>query len=264
MLTHLRRLNQRWNFNRIKSTPRERVISLIKSLRPIPIENELIRLGPNGDGGYLIPDDLHDIKSCFSPGTGNVTGFEQDCLKRGMKVYMADKSVDAPMLKGDSDQYHFIKKYVGCTNNADFMTLDAWAHSVSLQENEDLLLQMDIAGGEYISLINVSDSLLSRFRIIVLEFHSLQFLWNPYFFDSADAVLNKILQTHSCVHIHPNNYQGIDCRYGVEIPRVAEFTFLRKDRIRSANKPLEFPHKLDHDNSPSRHIPLPKVWHTDL
>ena len=51
--------------------------------------------GPDGDGGYLVPDDLEGIVACFSPGVSNVAGFEKDCALKGMKVFMADASVEA-------------------------------------------------------------------------------------------------------------------------------------------------------------------------
>ena len=38
----------------------------------------------------------------------------------------------------------------------------------------DLLLQMDIEGAEWLALAQVSDRVLSRFRIIVLELHGLR------------------------------------------------------------------------------------------
>ena len=178
-----------------------------------------------------------------------------------MKVYMADKSVDKPNLNIPTNQYDFIKKHIGCTNNSDFITMDEWVNSFCLNENEDLLLQMDIEGGEYYSLINMSDSLLKRFRILVIEFHSLEDLWNPHFFNLAEAVFDKILQTHSCVHIHPNNHHSIDTKFGIEIPKIAEFTFLRNDRANFENKQLKFPHKLDYDNTNKEHIVLPKNWY---
>jgi hypothetical protein len=248
----------------VKSTPKERVKSLIEKLHPYQIDMDFIRLGPNGDGGYLIPDDLDEVTTCFSPGVANVSEFEQDCLNLGMKVYMADKSVDKPNWNIPSDQFDFIKKYIGCTNNSDFITMDQWVNSFSLSEDEDLLLQMDIEGGEYYSLINMSDSLMKRFRVLVIEFHSLQKFWNPIFFDLTEVVFDKILQTHSCVHIHPNNSCGVDYQFGIEIPRVAEFTFLRNDRTTFENYQSQFPHKLDDDNTNNKHIALPKNWYKCL
>jgi hypothetical protein len=36
----------------------------------------LIRLGADGDGGYLVPDDLEDVAACFSPGVDDRASFE--------------------------------------------------------------------------------------------------------------------------------------------------------------------------------------------
>lgn len=242
-------------------TPREKIISLIQKLHPYIIDQELIRLGPKGDGGYLTPDDLENIEACFSPGVDQISGFEEDCSKLGMQIYFADKSIDKPNLSLPQDKYHFLKKNIGCTNNIDFITMDQWVNSSRLAENSDLLLQIDIEGAEYFSLINMSDSLMKRFRILIIEFHSLQKLWNPNFYGLAEVVFDKILQTHICVHIHPNNITAIDNQLGVEIPRMAEFTFIRKDRTDFKNHQFQFPHKLDYDNTKKKHIVLPKIWY---
>ena len=97
--------------------------------------------------------------------------------------------------------------------------------------------------------------------ILVIEFHGLQKLWNPEFFRFAEIVFNKILQTHLCVHIHPNNCCGIHSRNGIQTPRVAEFTFLRKDRISPSKFESRFPHEFDFDNTINEHITLPKDWY---
>ena len=70
-------------------TPEEDVKALIYSLRPRLADQKLIRLGPSGDGGYLVPDDLEDIEACLSPGVALVSGFERDCAALGMKIFMA-------------------------------------------------------------------------------------------------------------------------------------------------------------------------------
>ncbi len=244
------------------ATDKGKVLKLIESLYPIRSELELIRFGSKADGGYLIPNDLEGIEACFSPGVEQVSEFELDCLKYGMKVFMADKSVKKPNLNISEDKYNFIKKFVGCTNNDDFITIDNWVKSSNISDSSDLLLQMDIEGDEYNSLINMSDTLIKRFRIIIIEFHSLQDLWNRHYFKLNKTVFDKILQTHICVHIHPNNHDVISTTFGVEIPRVAEFTFIRKDRIKIKNYETCFPHSLDNDNSANnKSISLPKNWY---
>ena len=100
---------------------------------------------------------------------------------------------------------------------------------------------------------------MGRFRIIVGEFHSLGFLTFRPFFAFAAAAFNKVLQTHDCVHIHPNNYTSMKTP---GIPSSMEFTFLRKDRMRGGGEFAdEFPHSLDCDNGQDRPpLILPACW----
>ena len=235
---------------------KEKIDLLIKKLWPYDIE--LIRLGPKGDGGYLLPNDLKEIEACFSPGVDHTSVFELECYKKGMKIFLADKSVDKPNL--NIEKYSFIKKYIGPTNNEDFITMDAWVNNSEVDIESDLLLQMDIEGGEYFSILNTSDLLMKRFRIIIIEFHALEKLWNPEFYNLANETFLKILQTHTCVHIHPNNHFEIDIQFGLEIPNIAEFTFIRNDRIKSKKYQTKFPHELDFDNTSKKHVILPKNW----
>jgi len=246
---------------KIRQTPRERVLALIESLHPYDPGMDLVRIGPNGDGGYLVPDDLQGIDACFSPGVDRISEFEMECYKRGMQLFLADKSVDMPNISLDTNQYHFLKKHVGCANNDELISLDSWVNDCYHKTETELLLQMDIEGSEYLTLAGASDKLLTRFRIIVIEFHDLHKLWNPEFFNLVNAVVSKLLQTHTCVHIHPNNCTGIDTRLNVQIPPIAEFTFLRNDRFVKRNKQTEFPHPLDFDNTSAAHIMLPKQWY---
>jgi hypothetical protein len=232
----------------------------LKNLYPLSIDKELIRLGPKGDGGYLVPNDLTGIQACFSPGVNFESGFEQDCAALGMKVFLADKSVDGPAVK--NEWFHFTKKFVGVTTNDDFMTLANWVTSSLPEKNTDLLLQIDIEGYEYEVFLSTSDALMQRFRIIVAEFHSLHLLWSWPFFQLAGRAFEKILQTHSCVHIHPNNHESHIKMNGLDIPRVMEFTFLRNDRIENPSYQNKFPHPLDDDNNPNQiGLSLPKCWY---
>jgi hypothetical protein len=244
----------------IDSTPRSNVLSLIESLYPVGVGSPLIRLGPkNGDGGYLIPDDLEGITACFSPGVSNVSGFEKDCAELGMRVFMADHSVNAPA--EHHENFHFIKKFVGGTTFGKYITLDDWVRETLPNGASDLMLQMDIEGQEYETLFSISDKLMRRFRIIAIEFHNLDQFWNLPFFQIASRAFEKILQTHACVHLHPNNCCGSIKKDGIEIPRIMEFTFLRRDRIQGEIKPWCFPNPLDRDNTQKQSLRLPECWY---
>lgn len=83
--------------NNIAVTPatnKELLQKFIRTLKPYNSDKALIRFGPDTDGGYLIPDDIEGIEACFSPGVSKVSGFELECANRGMKVFLADASVE--------------------------------------------------------------------------------------------------------------------------------------------------------------------------
>lgn len=242
-------------------TRKEEILRFIEELHPETTNRELIRLGPDGDGGYLVPDDLDGIEACFSPGVNDVSGFESDCARRGMKAFLADKSVDKPA--EENELFHFTKKFVGSVSGNDFMTLDDWVASSLPSTDSDLLLQIDIEGAEYEVFLSASEALMRRFRIIVVEFHSLEQLWNKPFFDLAKRAFDKVQKFHSCVHIHPNNCCVAVTRDGIEIPSVMEFTFLRADRIERSSPQTVFPHPLDRDNCPAPPMVLPKCWYAE-
>lgn len=179
-----------------------------------------------------------------------------------MKLFLADKSIQSPGINIPKDRFEFISKYIGPSDNDDFITLDSWVRG-SITDNEtELLLQMDIEGWEYLSLINASNDLLRRFRIIIIEFHNLHQLWIPSFFNIANQAFSKLLESHTCVHIHPNNDSSIYKFNGIEIPPLAEFTFYRNDRIKNKVYEENFPNGLDFKNvEHSPNIDLPTLWY---
>ncbi len=234
------------------------VRSLVRSLSPRSTDRPLIRLGPDGDGGYLVPDDFDGIRACFSPGVSLVSGFERACADLGMQVYLADASVVGPA--EHHQNFHFTRKFLGVTSDATFMTLDNWVSASMPDPEGDLILQIDIEGFEYEVLLAMSDGLQRRLRIIVVEFHALEELWNRPWFGIVSRVFAKLAQTHVCVHIHPNNSRGVLELNGLSIPRDAEFTFLRRDRISHSEAARIFPHPLDHDCTSVPTPPLPACW----
>nr|WP_237418677.1 FkbM family methyltransferase [Helicobacter pylori] len=252
-------------------TPKEKVEGFIKSLHPIKTEHELVRWGAKHDGGYLIPNDFEGIRALFSPGVGGESAFEEDFYRHCkptnpndiyIYIYMADKSVNEPILNIPKENYSFIKKFIGCSNDKDFITLDTWVNNSQVGEG-DLMLQMDIEGGEYLALISASDALLDRFRIIALEIHRLKYLWDNNYFEVIQIAMNKILKTHYCVHLHPNNCCAPHHHNRVGIVEVIECTFIRKDRVKHILGYCdEFPHPLDTDNvveNPT--LILPRNWY---
>lgn len=177
----------------------------------------------------------------------------------GFKVFMADPSVEQPAEEDPS--FHFTKKYIGCMDSVEMMTLDTWVtSSLPMVPERDLMLQMDIEGAEYESIIAMSKNLLQRFRMIAVEFHALDQLWSQPFFTLASRAFAKLLQSHTCVHIHPNNCCGAYELDGIVVPRVCEFTFLRNDRGVLPDFVESLPHELDENNTENPTLLLDPMW----
>ena len=222
-----------------------------------PRRVDLVRIGPAEDGGYLLPDVLDGIEACFSPGVGTCSDFELACAERGMQVFLADATVDGPAV--EHPNFHFVPKYIGGYDDDTTISLDAWVDA-SCPGTGDLLLQMDIEGAEYASLLAATPALLRRFRVMAIEFHLLGHLAADPFFAIAAAVFAKLLARHDVVHIHPNNFCGIVDVAGIPTPQVMEFTFVRRDLIDSDGWATQFPHPLDVENDPTNAMPLPAPW----
>ncbi|WP_339925656.1 FkbM family methyltransferase [uncultured Cyclobacterium sp.] len=247
---------ERRNYDIIRSVSKEKMLEFLKKIYPKKTKHDFIRMGANFDGGYLVPDNLSEIGACYSPGVSDISEFEKDCINRGMKVYMADKTVSKPNLKGN--KFHFLKKHIGCINSEEFITIDKWVIKTSKKSDTDFLLQMDIEGFEYASIINISEKLLNKFRIIIIEFHSLESIWHPHFFSIIEVAFSKLLVNHSVVHIHPNNSYGSIVKNDIKIPKIIEVTFLRKDSGVLEEYQTKFPHPLDKDNIKGKSMVLSK------
>jgi hypothetical protein len=230
----------------------------IAQLRPVETDKKLIRLGPHGDGGYLVPDDLEDLQLLISPGVDKESAFEYQCAEKGMEVHLIDASVSGPAL--DHPKFNFHPYFLGTGVNE--LTLEKFIYQNQLDQIQgDWILQMDIEGAEWETLIQLPSEILQRFRIMIIEFHDLDNLFNKPFFDLAKKMFDKILNTHQVVHLHPNNAFKSKEVLGIEIPRYMEFTFLRKDRIQTQKAATNFPHPLDSDCTVNQTYPLPEIWY---
>lgn len=245
----------------LRSPDRDEVMQFIKRLRPYTIEHPLIRVGPNFDGGYLLPDDLVDVKSCYSPGVGGSSNFELSLAQRGIHSFMADASVDGPA--ASHPLFSFEKKFLGTEDFGDYTTLASWIKRHT-PTDYNLILQMDIEGSEYPVINSTPEEVFSRFRIMNIEFHHFHLLWDRKSLDNLNIFFDKLLKKFTIIHLHPNNCEVGFVKEGITIPPVLEITFLRNDRIKQKSPAQFFPHALDVDNAPHlTTFTLPSEWYKD-
>jgi hypothetical protein len=245
------------------STSRD-ILDAISLMKPSYTGLDLIRIGDDGDGGYLVPNDLNGIQFCFSPGVSEVATFEETLAdKYQIRSFLADASVAAaptanPLLT-------FQKKFLGSRDEGDFMRLSTWINEKKpVIGDSDLLLQMDIEGAEYDILIDTDIGVLKQFRIMVIEFHNLDMLFERTGLRFLTPLFSKLTTEFAVAHIHPNNCKPIKSHLGIEVPPVMEFTFVRRDRISANSAPAKttsFPHRLDRTNNCNLDdIVLPDIW----
>lgn len=233
---------------------------LIKKLHPLDCGFDLIRVGAKGDGGYLIPDDLNGIEYCFSPGVSDLANFESQLADLNIKSFLADYSVASLPL--DRQEFTFDKKFLGSSDRDPYFTMTTWKEKYLKGYIGDLLLQMDIEGYEYETILSTPETLLDQFRIMVIEFHELDKIFDAFDFTLISACFEKLLKSFYVVHIHPNNTSEVVKRGDIAIPAVMEFTFLNKRRAKRNTVQTAFPHPLDADCGPAlRHVALPKCWY---
>ncbi|MBU1315681.1 MAG: FkbM family methyltransferase [Alphaproteobacteria bacterium] len=236
------------------------MLEVFEYLKPKASPKPLIRIGSNRDGSYLLPDDLENMAACFSPGVDNFKYFEDKVVETyGIDCHMCDYSSDVEKLKTPliEGRQTFAKKWLSPDPGEDNIELADWIGREAPEG--DLLLQIDIEGAEYRNLLSASAETLSRFRIIVIEVHSLWAIQDAAICREVLApFFRKLSEIFIPVHAHPNNCCGEFVIPGTEIsiPNVLELTYLRKDRAVEAPFPPQLPHPQDVSRNVSGKPPM--------
>jgi hypothetical protein len=258
------------NYFTDKREAKKKILNFIKRFRDKYVSLDLIRVGGVkkkwegggvGDGGYLIPNNLNEIKYCFSAGVGETSDFELELSEKyNIKSFIADASVNGPSVLNKN--FIFLPKFIGARTYENYITLSDWMLQ-SIAQEKNLILQMDIEGAEYEVLSFETIETLSRFSSITVEFHGLHKLFERSFFHMFSSIFEKIYCNFSICHVHPNNAGGIFCLDEIEIPRLIEVTFIRNDLVQGLIKsgPVVLPHQLDRKNVDSqKDIKMPDLW----
>ncbi len=157
------------------------------------IPNTLIRIGPNSDGGYVIADDLkYDL--FISCGIAADINFEVKFLDahKNLKCLAFDNTISS--FPKNRKSIEWVKKNIGYLNTKVITNLKE-----EIKNYDNIFLKMDIEGSEFNWIDSMTNSDLMKFSQIVLEVH-----WP---FDNYRCkMLEKLTETHYCIHVHGNNY----------------------------------------------------------
>lgn len=250
MIKYLKKLIKifflKYNINFNLFTSKIEIINFIKLFKvKIPKNIELIRIGSKHDGGYLIPNILNEICYCYSAGIGKNINFEKDLSKYRINSFGADGTIKE--LPENIPNYNFIKKNIGFTDDEKNIRFETWVSS-NTDNNNSLIAQIDIEGGEYNLILDTPLKTFEKFKVIVIEFHNFSNISNKIIYDFYYKSINKILIKFNICHLHINNAEKPIKINGIRIPPLLEITFLRKDFYKDELKSVRLPNKLDSKN----------------
>jgi hypothetical protein len=218
---------------------------LLQQIRPRKLKQGLQRVGPNGDGGYLIPKEELDVSDVFSPGVANVCDFELHFARQGVQCHLCDSTVEGPPV--EHPNLRFTRKHIGQHSEGQFVSLSDWIGS-SPTGDGDWILQMDIEGSEYVSLLSTDERVLNRFSVVVVEFHAFDRILSEEFFPLISSTIIKMSRLFTPVHAHANNATDAVNVMGKSIPTCFEMTYFKVHDSELDGFSDSIPHPLDARN----------------
>ena len=252
-------------------------VVLPRFLRPLQVP-ELVRLGRNFDGGYLVDRRcIGDAECLVSIGINDDWSFEKDfrirspapiiaidattskwlfrrrqyreTIKSFLKGLVGQKNRSDPrqhkaLLKDYKEFFRkdnrHIRKFVAGVQGRKHITIDGVVNELMPKHHRHFLLKIDIEGAEYGILDDIC-VVSSRLVGLVMEFHDV-----GERIDEIGAFMAK-LPLYLC-HVHCNNYGRVDDR---GLPEAIELSFTAREV--SGTYVMELPNVMDRRNSP--HLP---------
>jgi len=208
-----------------------------------------LRFDGDGDGGYIMLDDLGQCRNALSLGVGLDVSWDLSLANRGLRIFQFDHMLDG------SPQGHprFVFNKASIVARAESpgeITLAQIVEGPDLADDKILIAKIDIEGCEWDILAHSSKTTLTQMRQIAIEFHDLREFIKPDWRAKALTALANLMTTHACVHIHGNNCEPFIVIGGIAFPNVFEATFARRSDYVLASSTAVFPTELDRPNNP--------------
>jgi hypothetical protein len=228
------------------------MLELQAMLQPMtPVGGRFVRVGGDNDGGYVMVDHGLDNTSVYNFGIGNEVTWDQAMAEHGSKIYQFDHTIDAPPpVVGETV---FTRKGLGVLSDDRFVSLRDAVCANGDAERTDLVLNIDIEGGEWGILPALNHRELAPFTQIMMELHGLlKFIEDSSFRNRVSESLDALSETHQLVHVHANNWGSYAMANGVLAYDVLEVTLVRKSDWEFVECDERFPRDLDRPNCPYR------------
>lgn len=208
-----------------------------------------VRLGNAHDGGYIFLDDFAATTHVISCGISNDVTCDFEFAEMGKKVLQFDHTVPGPPVAHAN--FAFFKQAIdesleipGSTKLSDVV------RNAGQSGQCDVILKIDIDGGEWQCFADFPQEHFARLRQIACEFHWTSKLTDPAQFAQCEAAIRNIAAAFFPVHVHANNYVGFNNVMGVPVPEVFEVTFANRAIFTPGSAYVTSPGPLDTPNNP--------------
>ena len=216
----------------IHGTKEEQIVKTYKDVKKhtrILFAGDLIRVGNNNDGGYVMLDSFESKnRIAYSFGIAEDVSWDLDMARRGYDIYMYDPTIsDIPI---HNDRFHFFRKGIAGFGeySEEYQSLERFISDNRHEGIHGMILKMDVEGAEYGFLKDVKEETLLQFDQMIFEFHNLLKLCGSES-EYIRSIFSKICKTHVPIHVHANNWDDVLFIDSDVYPNVIEVTYARRD-----------------------------------
>lgn len=230
-------------------------LSLANLFRPYRVAgHKKIRLGSEGDGGYVMLDDFKDVTAALSYGTDTNADWDMAMVERGIPVWQYDHSIErAPI---EHEKIAWQKKMIVPKPQDGCATISQTLENAHVSKPETAILKIDIEGAEWDVFSEASPSDLACFTQILVEFHYFDHCNEDRFLRRAHDAISKLAKQFGVFHVHANNWSPLVEVSGVWFPGTLEVSFASRARYEFQPTDELFPTEIDQPCNPF----LPDVW----
>ena len=217
------------DFSRPGTTPADaRCLEAARLIRPYATSATLLRVGDEGDGGYVMADHF-TTTTAISIGIGGNVSWDLAMSSRGYSIAMFDPTIAAAPTTVPNATFHRIGLGTPAQSIASGLPLESLEKLRTrgdIPEGENATLKIDVEGAEWDALIDIAS--FDQYEQIVIEMHDLARLSDEDSARNVLAVLANIHSSHVPIHVHANNEAPVIPFGTYWFPDVLEVTYLRR------------------------------------
>jgi len=228
----------------------DQVLNFCSQFTPfLPEGHRKIRVGNEYDGGYIFVDDFNPISTVVSCGISNDVTCDLALAELGKDILQYDHTVEGPPVSHPRFRFHkqAIDAFGKIPGSVPLWDVTSAAGDPA---KADVLLKIDIDGGEWETFANFPAGGMKRLRQIACEFHGSSQLQDEPFFSQALQAITNIRKDFFPAHLHANNFVTFTNVMGVPLPEVFEVTFLNHEFYRPGERQRRAPSEVDNPNNP--------------